>query len=54
MKITWEYDEEYDKLDIYVDGKLCVEWSTFGIDPKYQVKEFKRIFMLGYNYNKEG
>ena len=51
-KITWEYDDEYDKLDIYVDGKLNAEWAVY-TTPEDSVTEFTRVFNLGINWAKK-
>ena len=48
---SWKYDEQYDLLEIFVDGKLAGEWGAI-VDPEDQVKEFERVFNLGRQYEK--
>lgn len=50
-EFRYEYDDDYDKLDIYVDEVLSAEWGAI-VDPDSQLEEFKRVFKLGMNYQK--
>ena len=50
-RFSWKYDEQYDLLEIFVDGKLAGEWGAI-VDPEDQVKEFERVFRLGMTYEK--
>ena len=49
-KLTYAKYEEDDHVELRVDGERIATWET-GVDStaEDQFKEFKRIFMAGYN-----
>lgn len=51
-EFTYNYDDQYDCLGLFVDGKLVTEWSCPGT-PEQGLEEFKKIYLAGMNHTKE-
>ncbi|MDH4319900.1 MAG: hypothetical protein OEV73_00225 [Desulfobulbaceae bacterium] len=50
--ITHEYDDRENYIAISVDGKKVVEWWCEQ-DPEDMVREFKKVFDAGVNFQKQ-
>ena len=51
-KLTYAKYEEDDHVELRVDGERITTWETVDSTAEDQFKEFKRIYMAGYNADK--